>query len=245
MRALITGGTKGIGKAVALRLARDRAEMLLNYLTDEEAARSTLADVTAAGGRGTMIQADACSLEGAHLLADRARAEFGDLDLVVHCAVAAASGSALGGDEAAFRMSVERNGLSFLWLVRSCAPMLNRGGSAIFLTSGGASRAVPNYAPLGLAKALGEAAVRYLAVELAPQGVRVNAVSAAAVDTEALRAVMPETATEFLKTSALRNPSGRALEVTDVAGAVVALASADASMIQGQIVRVDGGLGLR
>ena len=131
MRALITGGTKGIGRAVALRLAGDGAELLLNYSSDDEAARSAFDDVTAAGGLATLIQADACSLEGASFLAQRALAEFGDLDLVVHCAVAAVSGDALGADEAAFRVSVEKNGLSFLWLVRSCAPLLNEGSSAI------------------------------------------------------------------------------------------------------------------
>jgi enoyl-[acyl-carrier protein] reductase III len=87
--------------------------------------------------------------------------------------------------------------------------------------------------------------VRYLAAEMAPHGVRVNAVSAAAVDTAALRAMMPGgVAEEFLAASAKRNPSGRALEPSDVAGAIMALASENAAMIQGQIVRVDGGLGL-
>jgi enoyl-[acyl-carrier protein] reductase III len=245
MRALITGGSKGIGKAVALRLGQAGADVLINYLSDTDSAETTAELVSAAGGRARLVRADACALDGIAALADQARIQLGELDLVVHCAVVAYSGSALTATEADFRESVERNGLSFLWLVRACSELLVAGASAVFLSSGGASRAVPNYAPLGVAKALAEATVRYLAAEMAARGVRVNAISAAAVDTDALRAMMPDgVAEQFLAASAHRSPSGRALEPSDVAGAIMALASPDASMVQGQILRVDGGLGL-
>lgn len=245
MRALITGGSKGIGRALALRLAPSGADLLINFHTDVAAAEATAAEVAAAGGRARIVQADACSLGGISDLAAEARTMLGELDLLVHCAVTAYGGSALAAPEADFRESVEKNGLSFLWLVRACQDLLTVGSSAVFLSSGGASRAVPNYAPLGIAKALAEGVVRYLAAEMAPHGVRVNAVSAAAVDTAALRAMMPGgVAEQFLAASAKRNPSGRALEPVDVAGAILALASREAVMIQGQVVRVDGGLGL-
>ena len=191
MRALITGGSKGIGRALALRLARSGDDVLINYNTDIAAAEATAAEVSSAGGRARLVRADACSLDGISELAAEARSILGELDLLVHCAVTAYGGSALAAPEADFRDSVEKNGLSFLWLVRACKDLLTTGSSAIFLSSGGASRAVPNYAPLGIAKALAEGTVRYLAVEMAPHGVRVNAVSAAAVDTAALRAMMP------------------------------------------------------
>jgi enoyl-[acyl-carrier-protein] reductase (NADH) len=245
MRALITGGTKGIGRAVTMRLAHSGDEVVINYKSDVAAAEATAREVTASGGRARLVQADACSLDGISELAGEVRSTLGELDLLVHCAVAPYGGSALAAPEADFRGSVEKNGLSFLWLVRACKDLLTNGSSAIYLSSGGATRALPNYAPIGIAKALAEAVVRYLAAELAPHGVRVNAVSAAAVDTEALRAVMAGgVAEQLLAASARRNPSGRALEAADVAGAIMALASENASMIQGQIVRVDGGLGL-
>jgi len=244
VRALVTGGTKGIGKAVTLELASSQASVLINYLADETAAAETATEARAAGGDARLIRADACSAEGALLVADAARAELGALDLVVHCAVTPANGSALDTDADVFRQSIERNGLSLLWLVRACADLLQPGASIVFLTSGGSSRAVPNYAPLGVAKAVAEALVRYLAAELAPRGVRVNCVSSGAVDTAALRAVMPEVADQFLADSARRNPSGRALSTADVARVVALLASPGAAMIQGQILRVDGGLGL-
>jgi enoyl-[acyl-carrier protein] reductase III len=246
MRALVTGGTKGIGRAVALRLAAfPDARLALNYLSDEGAAAETAAEVVSLGGEALLIQEDACSLEGAGMIAERVSREFGGLDILVHCAVTPIAGSALDTDADEFRRGIERNGLSFLWLVRACRDLFDRGSSAILLTSGGSTRAVPNYAPLGGAKALAESLVRYLAAELAPRGIRVNAVSSGAVDTAALRAVMPkEVADQLLQTSAHRNPSGRALEPADVAGVVAMLVSPDSAMVQGQVIRVDGGLGL-
>jgi enoyl-[acyl-carrier protein] reductase III len=245
MRALITGGSKGIGRAVTLRLAQPGDEAVINYNSDVAAAEATAREVEAGGGRAWLVQADAGSLDGISQLAREVRSTVGELDLLVHCAITPYGGSALAAPEADFRGSVEKNGLSFLWLVRAFQDLLPTGSSAIFLSSGGASRALPNYAPIGIAKALAEAIVRYLAAEMAPRGVRVNAVSAAAVDTAALRAVMSGgLAEQVLATSANRNPSGRKLEPADVAGAIMALASENAVMIQGQIVRVDGGLGL-
>ena len=160
MRALITGGSKGIGRAVALRLARAGNEVLINYKSDVTAAEATAAEVNAAGGRARLVQADACSLDGISELAAQARSTLGELDLLVHCAVTAYGGSALAAPESDFRDSVfEKNGLSFLWLVerlrtssialpaRSFSPVEARRGRA-------------GLPPLGIAKALAEGIVR-------------------------------------------------------------------------------------
>ena len=122
MRALITGGSKGIGRALALRLARSGDDVLINYHTDVAAAEATAAEVSAAGGRARLVRADACSLDGISELATEARSILGELDLLVHCAITAFGGSALAAPEADFRDSVEKNGLSFLWLVRASRP---------------------------------------------------------------------------------------------------------------------------
>lgn len=243
MRALITGGTKGIGRAVALRVAEPQARILLNYLHDDGAAQAAVADVERRGAWVRAVRADAGGLEGARELAEHARADLGGLDLLVHCAVAPVLADALTIEPEEFRAAVERNGMSLLWLVQACRDLLEPGASVIFLSSAGSAKAVRGYVALGAAKALGEALVRYLAAELAGRGVRVNAVSAGPVDTEALRLAVPG-AEKLLEAVARANPSGRGLTPEDVAAAVALLASSGAEMVQGEVLRVDGGLSL-
>ena len=243
MRALITGGTKGIGRAVALRFAEDGGALLLNYLHDAEAASDAAAEVAQRGGTATCIKADAGRIDGALQVAERARQELGSLDALVHCAVAPVVGSALTIDPDELRRSVETNGLSLLWIVRACKDLLLPGASVVFVTSVGSQKAIPGYVAVGAAKALAESLVRYLAAELARSGVRVNGVCAGPVDTETLRTIFPKAA-RMLETSARQNPSGRAITPGDIAAVVALLVSRDARMIQGEIVRVDGGLAL-
>src|SRR5438132_420781 len=123
MRVLVTGGTKGIGREVALRLAAPGTTILVNYMHDDDAAAEAAAEIESRGGEAVLVREDACSSEGARSLAERALSELGGLDVLVHCAVAPIAGSALDTDEDTFRLGIERNGLSFLWLVRSCADL--------------------------------------------------------------------------------------------------------------------------
>jgi len=134
-------------------------------------------------------------------------------------------------DAAEFTDAVTLNGIALLYVVQAALPLLGDGSTAV----------VPGYAALGAAKAFGEMLIRYLAKELAPRGVRANTVSAGPLDTEALRAVIPN-ADERLQAAADANPSGRGLEFSDVAETVGWLASPAARMVQGQTVFVDGGL---
>ena len=144
-------------------------------------------------------------------------------------------------DAAEFTDAVTLNGIALLYVVQAALPLLGDGSTVFFLSSRGSTAVVPGYAALGAAKAFGEMLIRYLAKELAPRGVRANTVSAGPLDTEALRAVIPN-ADERLQAAADANPSGRGLEFSDVAETVGWLASPAARMVQGQTVFVDSGL---
>jgi enoyl-[acyl-carrier-protein] reductase (NADH) len=122
---------------------------------------------------------------------------------------------------------------------------LKYGSTIIALSSKGASRAVPKYAALGTTKAFTESIVRYLAVELAPHGIRANIVSAGALDTEAFRSMFGKSADARLESAARYNPSGRNLRFEDITETIAFLAQPEAQMIQGEIIHIDGGLSLK
>ena len=134
------------------------------------------------------------------------------------------------------------NARALLSLARACAPDMERGSSIVAISSLGASRVLENYVLVGTSKAALESVVRYLAVELAPRGIRVNAVSAGVVETEALEHFPNRE--QMLQAGQTRTPAGRLVEPDDVAGAVAFLASPDAEMVRGHTLVVDGGFSL-
>lgn len=242
-RAVITGGTRGIGLAVGERLARPGARLVVAYLHDEQAAAAAVAALRDRGASAEAVRADCGSMAGTRELASAAADVLGGVDALVHCAVHPVAMTALEAEPDAFREAVERNGMSLLWLAQAFRHLLAPGAGVVYLTSLGSSRAVPGYVGVGAGKALGEALVRYLAAELAPSAVRVNAVCAGPVDTPAMRAVVREP--ERLLAAARRSsPSGRDLSPADVASAVALLLSPDSAMVQGHVLHVDGGLQL-
>ena len=245
MNVLITGGSKGIGRAIALRFAVPGNTIFVNYHSDEASAQKTVEEVTARYGRAVTIRVDVGTPEGCKELIERVSETTDRLDLVVHGAVKSLTGPTLELDPAEFAAAMELNGSALLYLTQAAMPLLRRGSSIVFLTSKGSVAAVPDYAALGAPKAMAEALIRYLAVELAPKGIRINAVSSGPVDTEAFRSMFATGAEERLAAAAAANPSGRGVEVDDVANLVEFLASDAASMIQGQRLHVDGGLYLR
>ena len=152
--------------------------------------------------------------------------------------------AALDADPHEFTAAVNVNGMALLYLAQAAAPLFRAGSTVFFVTSRGGRTVLPNYAAVGVAKALAESLVRYLAVELAPRGVRVNAIGPAAVDTEALRQVFGDRTDHVLAEQAAANPSGRAVTHDDYTGLIEFLAGPEAAMIQGQVIFVNGGLNL-
>ena len=241
MTALVTGGSKGLGRAIAVRLAGQGQQIFVNYHADTAAAKAAADEIAATGATPHLVKGDVSTPEGAADVLAQVRMETDRLDQVVHAAVTPLAGPVLEMDPGDFTRAVTLNGVALQYVVQAALPLLGRGSSVFFLSSRGSTAVVPGYAALGSAKALGEMLIRYLAKELAPRGVRANTVSAGPLDTEALRAVIPD-ADARLKAAADANPSGRGLEFADVAETVAWLASPAAGMVQGQTVFVDGGL---
>jgi enoyl-[acyl-carrier protein] reductase III len=235
---LVTGGTRGIGKAIALRFAKLGATRLaLGYLRNDDAAEAAAAEVRAAGAEVALVRGNVAS--------DRVVAEFaahGPWDVVVHNAATGVIRSALETEDKHWDWTLNANARSLLSLTRACAPEMPPGSAIVGVSSLGSTRVLENYVLVGTSKAALESVVRYLAVELAQRDIRVNAVSAGVVETEALDHFPNKE--QMLASSLERTPVGRLVEPDDVASAVVFLCSPEAAMVRGQTLIVDGGYSL-
>ena len=233
---LVTGGSRGIGKEIALRFAELGAERVgVSYLRNDRAAEATAEALRKLGVEPVLLRGnlgDPAKVAG--LLGD-----FGGADVIVSSAATGVIRPALELREKHWDWTLNANARVLLTLAREAAPHMTPGSSIVAISSLGSTRVLENYAVVGVSKAALEALVRYLAVELAPAGVRVNAVSAGLVETEALE-YFPNRA-EMLAFYRERTPAGRLVEPRDIAEAVCVLASPEADMIRGQTLIVDGG----
>ena len=242
--ALVTGGSRGIGRTIAVDLARRGADVAVSYLRNADAAAETTALVEAEGRRAFALKARVDSAEAVTSLVDRAVEGLGGLDLVVSNAASGVIRPALEVTERHWDWTLDTNAKALVLLAQRATPHMEaRGGGAIVaLSSLGSFRVLPNYVLVGISKAALECAVRYLGVELASRGIRVNAVSGAVVETDALDHFPNRE--EMLADGRSRTPAGRMLKPQDLANAVAFLASGEASMIVGQTLIVDGGFSL-
>ncbi|WP_060576770.1 MULTISPECIES: SDR family oxidoreductase [unclassified Pseudonocardia] len=241
MTILITGGSKGIGRGIAERFGADGAHVLVNYVSDEAAALETATAVEAKGGRATLLRCDLATVDGIAQLGRLVREQTDGLDQVVHGAVWPHAVATMEVSVADFDKALWLNGSSLLALVQELRPLLTRGSAVFHVSSRGSKLAVPNYVAIGAPKALAESLVRYLAVALAPDGIRVNTVSCSGVLTDAVRRVRPDAEERFVRMAA-KNPSGRNIEPEDVGAMVHHLSASDLEMVTGREFFVDGGL---
>ena len=234
---LVTGGSRGIGKAIALRLARDGASRVaIGYMRSDAAAEETAAELRALGAEPILVRGNVASDKILEQIA-----ELGPLDVFVHNAATGVIRPALETEDKHWDWTVNANARAFLALTRVIAPMMPVGSSIVAISSLGSIRVLENYALVGTSKAALESLVRYLAIELGPQGVRVNAISGGVVDTGALDHFPNR---EEMLEMGSRNAAGRMVTPEDIAGAVAFLCSADADMVRGQTLIVDGGFSL-
>jgi enoyl-[acyl-carrier protein] reductase III len=239
--ALVTGGGRGIGRAIALRLAAEGADIVVNYVRHREQAEATVAEIAALGRRATAVKANIGKPEDIERLIEESAAAFGGLDVLVNNA---ASGYVRPISEQRIKgwdWTMDINARAALFLAQRALPFMRKrgGGRIVNISSLGAQRVIPDYAVIGASKAALEAVTRYLGAELAPHGVLVNAVSGGAVATDALEHVLRRdpSAIDALP----QPPAGRPVQPEDVAAVVGFLCSEDAAMIVGQIIVVDGG----
>lgn len=239
-KALVTGGSRGIGRAIAIRLAEAGCDVAINYLRNREPAAETAAAVEALGRKVLLFKSNVANIESHAALFERLENEFGRLDILVSNAASGVIRPAMELTHRHWTWTMDINAGALLSLAQHAVGLMGEdGGSIVAVSSLGAVRAIPNYAAVGASKAALESLVRHLAVELAPRGVRVNAISAGVVDTDALKHFPNRE--ELLSESARRTPAGRLTEPQDVADAVLFLSSSLASMMVGQTITVDGG----
>ena len=233
---LVTGGTRGIGKEIALRFADlGAARIAISYLRNDTAAEETAGELRERGAEPVLLRGNVGDPEKAASFVE----ELETLDVLVSNAATGVIRPALELEERHWDWTLNANARAFLTFARHAAPRMKPGSAMVAISSLGSTRVLDNYVLVGTSKAALEALVRYLAVELAPHEINVNAVSAGLVETGALE-YFPNR-DEMLDFYRRRTPAGRLVEPRDVAEVVCFLASPAAGMIRGQTVVVDGG----
>lgn len=240
--ALVSGGSRGIGRAVSLALAGAGVEtVLVNYLQDDVAATAVQRELEQRGARAVLLKANLASPDEIDRLFVRVRAATARLDFFVHCAALTAFKRLADTRPNQWDLTMNINARGFLLCAQQAAPLMPA-GAMVAITSLGSIRVVPDYGAMGPTKAALEAVVRYLAVELAPRGIRVNAVAGGLVETESLaRFSEPE---QRRRAAIMRTPLGRIGTPEEIADVTTFLLSPAARWICGQTIVADGGFSL-
>jgi enoyl-[acyl-carrier protein] reductase III len=237
--ALVTGGGRGIGQAIALKLASQGADIIVNFFRHRESAEQTAKDIEALGVKAETIRANVGDPEKIDEMFDMIGNKFGRLDILINNAASGVGRPVMDVDVKAWEWTMDINARAYLLCAQRAAKLMEgRGGKIVSISSLGSPFVLPNYSIVGVSKAALEALTRYLAIELAPQGICVNTVVASAVETEALKFYFKQ---GLVKDNRQVTPAGRMVIPEDVANVVAFLCSEEAFMIRGQTVIVDGG----
>jgi enoyl-[acyl-carrier protein] reductase III len=240
--ALVTGAARGIGRAVARKLAHSGCDVVVNYYNSSEEAEALCNEFRALGRKAVALKASVGLPDSVDEMFGELTKHFDRLDIVVSNAASGVLKPAMDMTLKHWRWCMETNAFALNLLAQRAAPLMKDGGRIIAMSSLGSVRAMPNYAFIGASKAALESLVRSLAQELGPRGVRVNAISAGVVETDAL-SYFPNRE-ELVANFRARTPAGPVLTPEDVAGAVYLLCLPEAAMINGATLFVDGGFAI-
>jgi enoyl-[acyl-carrier protein] reductase III len=240
--ALVTGAARGIGRCIAHKLAASGADIIANYYNSHDEAEALCVELRALGRRALAVKASVGQPDSVDEMFAELSKVFDHVDIVISNAASGVLKPALEMTLKHWRWCMETNALALNLLAQRAVPMMPAGGRIIALSSLGSLRAMPNYAFIGASKAALESLVRSLAQELGPRGLRVNAVSAGVVDTDAL-AYFPNRE-QLLESFRARSPAGPVLKPQAVADAVYLLCLPEADMINGHTLVVDGGFAI-
>ena len=241
--ALVTGSSRGIGRACALRLAEAGADIVINYVTSQAAADELAERIRDLGRRVAVVKADVSENDDIESMMEFIDEKFGKLDILVSNAATGGFRPLLAVTERNFTTTMKTNVLALIQLVQASVRLLEKSqarAKVICLSSHGSHMAIPMYGVVGGSKAALESFSRHLALELGDRGINVNIVKAGLVETDSTSRI--PYADQLFASRKLRSMTGdRFLNADDVANAVLFLASPLSDMIQGETLTVDGG----
>jgi enoyl-[acyl-carrier protein] reductase III len=242
--ALITGSGRGIGREIALHFAQLGADIIVNFFRNRPPAEETASLIRKIGRKALVVKANIGEVDQIELLFNTIRDEFGCLDYLIHNAASGFNKPVLEQRPKGWDWSMNINARSLLFMAQRSVPLMeNRENCAIVsISSPGGNRVLPDYVAVGASKAALEAVTRYLAVELAPKEIIVNAISPGIVLTEALLHfdVIREQE-DIIERARSLTPAKRLVTAEDIARVTAFLCTPDAEMIRGQVIVVDGG----
>jgi enoyl-[acyl-carrier protein] reductase III len=242
--ALVTGSGRGIGRAIALHFARNGADVIVNYFRNRIPAEETVHEIEKMDRRALPVKADVGNIADLNLLFEEVTKRFGGLDIFIHNAASGYNRPVMEQKPKGWDWTMNINARSLLFGAQQAVPLMEKrgGGHIVSVSSAGATRVLPDYVVVGASKAALETLTRYLAVELAPKNIVVNAVSPGVVETDALHHFTTMGGQEnILKKFVEMVPAGRLVQPDEVAQVIGFLCTPAAAMIRGQTIVVDGG----